>query len=133
MLTSTAFLAVLAGLIRPQWIRNKTAFGWGIVLVVAEVLAETIGVGTSAMWMAAFRQYSARGDIPGLGTEWYVVMALLAPAIKVLLVVVLIRAFWPGGRLFCMCRGNVLADGECGAPANVEEMCSADTDNERER
>jgi len=92
-MTNTAPFAgpfvIFAGLIHPAWVRSRRAFGWAIVLLIALALL------SSARWEVLWPQVQPSG-------EWFIVLAAIELLVGVASVLTLLRAVWPGSRLFSM-------------------------------
>ncbi len=109
MIEAAALLVIIAGLVRPKWVRNKKAFGWAIVLLV----------GCLAIYHAlAWVRWST------MPNPWYL-WGMLRPCLEISTalgqigcIIALLVAFWPGGWLFRI--GEPGADEESSAAGESE-------------
>ena len=107
MIEAAALLVIIAGLVRPKWVRNKRAFGIAIILLVGCVAIYQL-IGWTCSLPTTYHQYAwdpQRMVGPCLG-----MVIMLA---QIGYIIGLLVAFWPGGGLFEM--GESGADKEASA------------------
>jgi len=103
MLSAVMFLTVILGFLYPRFVRRGRAFGVAVVLVVLELVAEALGVGSSYYWYQAVQRVWDYG--PPFETQFALSLVLaIAPLLKVAAGIALLRAYWPGGRLMDIAR-----------------------------
>ena len=111
-MSTIAFLAVLAGLIRPQWVQRRRAFGLAIILLVTlqvvGIFSVTLGQQGLTKWWYDFGEAMREGHQEQLGSfPWlWIALSMLAPLLNCALIVSTIKAFWPGGGLFSLRSGQ---------------------------
>lgn len=99
MIEAAALLVIIAGLIRPDWVRHRKAFGIAIIFLVLCAVSEAIGIGSTVMWTRGIMRYFDSGSSAPHVLPW-VILSATRPASKIALLIAVLVAFWPGGRLF---------------------------------
>jgi len=91
-----------------------------VILLIIGIIAQGLGVGASAAWLRALVDvFQDKGYLPSL--TLYLAIGLLAPAVKIALVLSTIVAFWPGGGLFSIGRGRVGQGAEPGGYSHTDQ------------
>jgi len=98
MIEAVLFAAVVLGLVHPAFIKNRRAFGVGVILVVTDLVAEAILVGSSYIWSSTLVEAIRQGTLASPRDLIFIATAL-APLIRVAAGIAILRAYWPGGGL----------------------------------
>jgi hypothetical protein len=79
-----ALLAIFAGLIRPEWVHRRRAFGWSVMLALTVMLL-----------------YGVNWDVRAWGElEWHRLLSAASVLLSLVLIGTRMCAYWPGGKLF---------------------------------
>ena len=99
MISAILFAATLVGVFYPRFVMKQKAFGVSVVLVIAALVADVIGVSTSWLWIQMLQKSSIYGGILHSNAVLFILMAI-APFLKVVAAILLLVAYWPGGTLY---------------------------------
>ncbi|MHC4550150.1 MAG: hypothetical protein ACYTEZ_15370 [Planctomycetota bacterium] len=83
MIPGIALLILVAGLVHTEWVRRKEAFGWAVVAFMVAVVIDVLGP-------------------INLDPDWIQTLAVLKSLALLALIITVILAYWPGGRLFAV-------------------------------
>ena len=98
MIEAILFAAVVLGLVHPAFVKNRRAFGVGVILVVIELIPEAFLLGSSFLWGTTLMEAVRQGGLKSPSDLIFIAVAL-SPLIRVAAGIAILRAYWPGGGL----------------------------------